>query len=142
VAVSSIQAFVDTIAAKAGVEPAAAETVVGTILSVIEQEGDGTKVANLFNQIPGAADLARQHVVTAGGGGGILGALSGVADKYVGGGTGILMAGFAQIEATNLTLAQIKTIGTALVAHLEEVNPTIAKAVFDAVPGLKARLGA
>src|SRR5690242_3419637 len=102
--------FVDTIATKAGVQPAAAETVVGTILSVIQQEGDGTKVGKLFDQIPGASDLAKQHVVTAGSAGGVLGALSGFADKYVGGAAGVLVAGFAQIEATNLTMAQIQTI--------------------------------
>jgi hypothetical protein len=57
---TSIQDFVDTIAIKASIDPAAAETAVGTILSTIQQEGDATKVSQLFNQIPGAAELAQK----------------------------------------------------------------------------------
>ena len=83
---ASIQSFVDAIAAKASVDPAVAETAVGTILSVIQQEGDAGKVAQLFQQLPGAAELAQKHAVVAGSGGGLLGTLSGVADKVVGGG--------------------------------------------------------
>jgi hypothetical protein len=60
---TSIQDFVDTIAIKASIDPAAAETAVGTILSAIQQEGDATKVSQLFNQIPGAAELAQKHPV-------------------------------------------------------------------------------
>lgn len=45
---TSIQDFVDTIAIKASIDPAAAETAVGTILSTIQQEGDATKVSQLF----------------------------------------------------------------------------------------------
>ena len=56
---TSIQDFVDTIAIKASIDPAAAETAVGTILSAIQQEGDATKVSQLFNQIPGAAELRK-----------------------------------------------------------------------------------
>ena len=49
---TTIQDFVDSIATKAGVDPATAETAIGTILSAIQQEGDATKVGQLFNQIP------------------------------------------------------------------------------------------
>jgi hypothetical protein len=56
---TSIQDFVDTIAIKASIDPAAAETAVGTILSAIQQEGDAAKVSQLFNQIPGALSLRK-----------------------------------------------------------------------------------
>ena len=81
----TVQSFVDEIAAKADVDPSAAETAVGTILFVIQREGNATKVDELFDQLPGAAELAQKHQVVAGSGGGILGTLSGVADKVVGG---------------------------------------------------------
>lgn len=55
----TIQSFVDAIASKANIDQAAAETAVGTILSAIQQEGDAAKVGKFFNQIPGAADLAK-----------------------------------------------------------------------------------
>lgn len=48
---------VDQIAVKANGSPDAAETAVGTILCVIQKEGNATKVGQLFQQLPGAADL-------------------------------------------------------------------------------------
>jgi len=55
---ATTQSFV---AAKAGIDPEAAETAVGTILFVIQKEGNATKVRELFQQLPGAADLAQKH---------------------------------------------------------------------------------
>jgi hypothetical protein len=63
---ATIQSFIDEIAAKANAEPAAAETTVGTILFVIQKEGNASQVAQLFQQIPGAADLAQKHTVVVG----------------------------------------------------------------------------
>ena len=74
---TTIQDFVNSIATKAGVDPATAERY-RNILSAIQQEGDATKVGQLFNQIPGAADLAQKHAVVVGSGGGVLGSLSGL----------------------------------------------------------------
>lgn len=71
------------IASKANIDQAAAETAVGTILSAIQQEGDAAKVADLFNQIPGRADLAKQHPVVVGSGGGLGGALSSLRGKLL-----------------------------------------------------------
>jgi hypothetical protein len=139
---TTIQSFVDTIAAKANVEPEAAETAVGTILSVIQQEGNSTKVAELFKQLPGASELAQKHAVVVGSGGGLLGTLSGVADKVIGGDAGILVAALAQIEATNLSTQQIKNIGTALLAYIKEnANPDLVKQIVDAIPGLRDQFG-
>ena len=93
-----IEHFVDFIATKAGVDPATAETAIGTILSAIQQEGDATKVGQLFNQIPGAADLAQKHAVVVGSGGGVLGSLSGLASSVVGKDAGVLVAAIGQLE--------------------------------------------
>ena len=135
---SSIQTFVDTIAAKASIDPAAAETAVGTILSIIEQEGDAPKVAELFNKIPGAEDLAHQHAVVAGGGGGLLGALSSVAESVAGNKVGLLVSGLAQIEATGLSMQQIKTVGSAFLVYAKEsANPALVTQIINSIPGLK-----
>ena len=139
---ASIQSFVDAIAAKASVDPAIAETAVGTILSVIQQEGDAAKVGQLFQQLPGAAELAQKHAVVAGSGGGLLGTLSGVADKVIGGDAGILVAALAQLEATNLSAQQIKNIGTAFLAYIKEnANSDLIKEIVDAIPGLANQFG-
>jgi hypothetical protein len=138
----TIQSFVDEIATRAKIAPDAAETAVGTILFVIQAEGSATKVDELFQQLPGAADLAQKHAVVAGSGGGILGTLSGVADKVVGGDAGMLVAALAQIEATNLTMPQIKNIGTALLAYFKEnADPDLVNQIVEAIPSLREYLG-
>ena len=139
---TTIQDFVDSIATKAGVDPATAETAIGTILSAIQQEGDATKVGQLFNQIPGAADLAQKHAVVVGSGGGVLGSLSGLASSVAGKDAGVLVAAIGQLEETNLTMEQIKKIGTAVLSYLKEsANPALAKEVVDSIPSLRERFG-
>jgi len=125
-------------AVKAGVDQEAAEAAVGTILSVIEQEAGPTTVAQLFKQLPGAAELAKQHTVVPGSGGGLLGTISGA----VGGDAGLLLAALAQIEATGLDVAQIRKIGEALLAYIKEnANPKLVGQIFDAIPGLRDQFG-
>jgi hypothetical protein len=137
----TIQDFVDSVATKAGVDASTAETAVGTILLAIQQEGNSTKVGELFNQIPGAADLAQKHAVVIGGGG-MLGSLSGLASSVVGKDAGVLVAAIGQLEETNLTMEQIKKIGTALFSYLKEsANPALAKEVVDSIPSLRERFG-
>ena len=135
-----IQGFIDTVATKAGIEPSAAETIAGTILSVVQQEGDPQKVAQIFAQVPGAAELASQHVVTERGGG-LIGSLSGLADRISSGRGGIILAAMAQIEATGVNIAQLKNVGSALVDYVtQNADPQLAKEVFDAIPGLREHL--
>jgi len=141
-ATTTIQSFVDAIAIKANIDPASAETAVGTILSAIQQEGDPSKVTQLFDQIPGAADLAQKHAVVVGSSGGVLGALSGVVSKAIGANAGIVVAAMAQIEATNLSLQQIKNIGTALISYIKEsANPQLANEILDSIPSLRDHFG-
>jgi hypothetical protein len=80
----TIESFVDDVARRSNIDPAAAETAVGTILSVIQQEANSSKVAQLFGHLPGAADLAQKHAVVAGSGSGMGGALSSLAGKVIG----------------------------------------------------------
>ena len=136
---STIESFVDDIARRSKIDPAAAETAVGTILSVIQQEGP-SKVAQLFSALPGAADLAQKHPVVAGSGGGVGGALSSLAGKLIGADAGVMVAALAQIEQTGLSLQQIKNVGSGLISYLEEANPALAKEILDKVPSLREHL--
>ena len=78
----------------------------------------------------------------AGSGGGLLGTLSGVADKVIGGDAGILVAALAQLEATNLSAQQIKNIGTAFLAYIKEnANSDLVKEIVEAIPGLGNQFG-
>jgi len=137
---ATIETFVDDVAKRSGIDPAAAETAVGTILSVIQQEGNPSKVAQLFGDLPGAADLAQRHPVVSGSGGGVGGALSGLAGKLIGADAGVMVAAVAQIEQTGLTLQQIKNIGGGLVSYLEDTNQTLAKEILDKLPSLRDHL--
>jgi len=137
---TTIETFVDEIARRSKIDPAAAETAVGTILSVIQQEGNSSKVAELFNGLPGAADLAQKHPVVAGSGGGVGGALSSLAGKYIGADAGVMVAALAQIEQTGLSLQQIKNVGGGLLSYLEDANPTLAKEILDKLPSLREHL--
>ena len=137
---SDIVSFVDEIAQRSRIDPVAAETAVGTILSVIQQEGNPSKVAQLFNALPGAADLAQKHPVVAGSGTGVGGALSSLAGKFIGADAGLMVAALAQIEQTGLSLQQIKNVGGALISYLEDANPALAKEILDKVPSLREHL--
>jgi hypothetical protein len=141
-ATTTVQDFVDAIATKASIDPVTAETAVGTILSAIQQEGDAARVGQLFDQIPGASDLAQKHPVVIGAGGGVLGSLSGLASNVVGKDAGVLVAAIGQLEETNLTLEQIRKIGTAVLSYIKEnTNPALAKEVVDSIPSLRERFG-
>ena len=140
--ISTIQNFVDTVAAKANIDPAAAETAVGTILSLIQQEADAAKVAQVFAKIPGAAELAQQHTVTVGSGGGLLGGLSDLASSVMGKNAGLLAAGLVQIESTGLSFGQIKNVGNALLTYIKgAVDPALFTQIINSVPGLKEHFG-
>ena len=136
----TIESVVDDVARRSNIDPAAAETAVGTILSVIQQEGDPTKVTKLFDLLPGAPELAQKHAVVAGAGSGIGGALSSLAGKFVGADAGLVVAAIAQIEQTGLTLQQAKDVGGGLLSYVSDVDPVLAKAIFDKVPGLREHL--
>jgi hypothetical protein len=77
-----------------------------------------------------------------GSGGGVLGSLSGLASSVVGKDAGVLVAAIGQLEETNLTMEQIKKIGTALLSYLKEsTNPALAKEVVHSIPSLRERFG-
>jgi predicted transcriptional regulator with HTH domain len=137
---STIESFVDEIARRSKIDPAAAETAVGTVLSVIQQEGNPSKVAQLFSDLPGAADLAQKHAVVSGSGTGVGGALSSLAGKFIGADAGVMVAAVAQIEQTGLSLQQIKNIGGGLLSYIEDANPTLAKEILDKIPSLRDHL--
>ena len=62
----------------------------------------------------------------------MLGSLSGLASSVVGKDAGVLVAAIGQLEETNLTMEQIKKIGTAVLSYLKEsANPALAKEVVE-----------
>src|SRR5262245_40132808 len=129
----NVQQVIDAVAAKAGLDQAAAERAAGTILSVIQQEVDPAVAASLFAKLPGAAELAAANAVDPSSGG-MLGSL---ATSFLGNKGGVLAAGFSQLEASGLTLTQISDAATAILAYIRtSAGSDIAKEIANAVPGL------
>ena len=129
----NVQQVVDAVAAKAGLDPAAAERAAGTILSVIQQEVDPSVAASLFAKLPGAAELASANAVNPSSGG-VLGSL---ATSFLGNKGGILAAGFTQLEASGLSLVQIKDAATAILSYIRtSAGSDLAKQVAESLPGL------
>jgi hypothetical protein len=129
----NIQQVIDAIAAKAGIEPAAAERAAGTILSVIQQEVDPQVAASLFEKLPGASELAAANAVNASSGG----YLSSIATSVLGNEAGVLAAGLTQLEASGLSLAQIEKVATNVLAYVKtNAGGDIGRKVAEALPGL------
>ena len=56
-----MQELIDRIVEKTGLAPEKAERAAGIMLSLVKSQGDKNKVEQLFNALPGAADLADRH---------------------------------------------------------------------------------
>lgn len=142
-----INDIIATVSTKAGLDQAAAQKAVGIILSVLEHEAEGTRIAELFTSIPGAADLARRYDVmapanTGASNGGLLNALTTSLGSALGEKTGALINGVSQLRASGLDAAQIRQAGTALVQEAETAaGPELVNEIVGSVPGLKGHLG-
>ena len=60
-----VQDIVNTIANQVNIDPLTTEKVVGTILSVLQHEAEGTSAATLFDKLPGSTELAQKYDVMA-----------------------------------------------------------------------------
>lgn len=140
-----IQSMIASVSGQAGIEPAAAETAVGTILSILSHEAPAGQVGQLFGMIDGASGLAQQYdVLTAPAqpGGGLLGAVTGVLGGFMGGRIGALIAGIEQLRATGLSAGQIEQAGQTLLAETKAGGGgTLMHEMVGAVPGLGTHLG-
>ncbi len=146
-----ISDIVSTVSAKAGIDGAAAEHAVGTILSVLQHEVDGTSVQQLLAKIPGAADLAQRFDVmapeaavagAAPSGGGLFGMLSGVVGSVMGAKAQPVLNGIARLKATGLGLTQIEQIGATVMAEARGIGGhDLVNSVLAAAPALAPYIG-
>lgn len=90
-----------------------AEKAVGILLNLVATQGDKTKVAALFDKMPGAAELVKTHGGDGAGGGGLMGILAG-------GMMGGPLAMITKLQATGLNVDQIKQVGTLTLAHAKK----------------------
>ncbi len=103
---------ISALAAKFSIDEALVQKAVGMVLGLLQKQGDGTTMTELFDKMPGASDLADQFG-DSGGGGGMAGMLGGL----MGGGTGDAMKLLGSLQSEGLSMDQIKGIGTGLLEH-------------------------
>lgn len=127
-----MQDLIDQIMASTGLPQEKVMKALGIMLNLIQTQGNQNKVAELFDKIPGAAELA-QELGSDGagrGGGGLLGMLAG-------GMMGGPLAAISKLTAAGLSMDQIKVVGTSTLDYAKEkAGSQLVKEVAGSIPGL------
>jgi hypothetical protein len=142
----NVQDIIYAISNKVDIDPTTMEKVVGTILSVLQHETEGTSVEQMFDKMPGSLELARKYDVmatdAASGGGGLLGSLTSALGGALGEKTGALVKGISALQASGLSMDEIQKAGAELIEQAKAAAgpKAVNKALAD-VPSLKSQLG-
>ena len=56
----TMEQLIANLAQQFGIDEALAQKAVGLVLSLLQNQGDGSAVSELFDKLPGASDLATQ----------------------------------------------------------------------------------
>jgi len=143
----NMQDIVYAISNKVDIDPMTMEKVVGTILSVLEHEAEGTGAETLFDKLPGSLELAQKYDVMAigaasGGGGGLLGSLTSALGGALGEKTGALVNGISALQASGLSMEEIQKAGAELIEQAKAAaGPKAVNQALAEVPSLKSHLG-
>ena len=122
------------VAEKLNIDQQKAERSVGILLSLVRAHGDQNKVGEMFDKLPGAADLADQYGSEEGRSGGLFGMLGG-------GLMGAPLAALAKLQAAGLDMDQIKLLGKAVLGHAKEhAGDDLVREVTASIPGLNSYL--
>lgn len=127
-----MQDLIGRITAATGLPEDKATRALGIVLNLIQTQGNQNKVQELFDKLPGAAELARdQGGDGAGrGGGGLLGMLAG-------GMMGGPLAAVSKLTSAGLSMDQIKALGTTTLDYAKEkAGSQLVKDVAGSIPGL------
>jgi hypothetical protein len=114
-----MQELIERIAATAGIEPEVAQNSISTILSTLHNAAP-EQAQSLFEQVPGLAHLVqgdnRVQSLAGEGGGGLMGAVGSLMGQQGGG----MMQLFAKLSENGLSVEQMQTVGTELLAYAKE----------------------
>lgn len=129
-----MQVLIDRIVEKTGLAPEVAEKATGIMLSLVKTQGDEAKVAQLFDAIPGAGELADRHGGDGARGGGLLGMLGG-------GLMGGPLAAVSKLQSAGLNMDQIKVLGKETLGFAkEQAGEELVKDVANSIPGISGYL--
>jgi predicted lipid-binding transport protein (Tim44 family) len=127
-----MQELIDRIITATGLPQEKATKALGIVLNLLQTQGNQNKVQELFDKLPGAAELAREHGADGAGrgGGGLLGMLAG-------GMMGGPLAAISKLTSAGLSMDQIKALGTTTLDYAKEkAGPQLVKDVAGSIPGL------
>jgi len=130
--IEDMQELIGRIMAATGLSEEKATKALGIVLNLIQTQGNQNKVQDLFDRLPGAAELARQQGGDGAGrgGGGLLGMLAG-------GMMGGPLAAISKLSAAGLSMDQIKALGTTTLDYAKEkAGPQLVREAAGAIPGL------
>ena len=129
-----MQDLIDRIVEKTGLAPDVAEKATGIMLSLVKTQGDKSKVAELFEAVPGADDLAQKYGGDGARGGGLMGMLGG-------GLMGGPLAAVSKLQAAGLQMDQIKVLGKETLGYAKEkAGEDLVKDVTNSIPGISGYL--
>ncbi|MEM9989644.1 MAG: DUF2780 domain-containing protein [Pseudomonadota bacterium] len=134
-----IDQLIQQIAAKLGIPPETAQQAVGTLMSLLQEQGDNAKVNELLAQIPGASALAAQYsgsaaAEQASGLGGMMGKLGGL----MGGKAGNAMEAMAAFKGTGLSMSQAQEmLPVAKDFFHQHADSELVQKALSSVPALK-----
>lgn len=129
----NLQQVIDQVGNAAGIAPQTAESAVGIVLNVLQQELDPAQAQAIFTKLPGAAELAAAHPVQAGGGG-LLGSIAGA---VLGNKGEVAVAGLTQLQGLGLSMAQITALGQSIKAFVTKNGGSGAVTeIVNSIPGL------
>jgi hypothetical protein len=121
--------LINRVVANLGIDEGLAQKSVGIILGFLQKEGPATEIGQMFDAMPGAAELAAEH--SGGAGGGMLGGLMGMM-----GGGGVMGLG-QQLMGAGLSMGQMGDLGKELFAFgREKAGEDAMGAIVGSIPGL------
>ena len=132
-----MQALITQIAKQMGIDEALAQKGISIVLSLVQSQGDGNLVAQLFDKMPGASDLASAGSSALNSGSGRGGGLMGMVGGMLGGGAGEIMSAVSQLQSDGLETSQIKELsGQVLDYAKQEGGDDLVGQITASIPGL------
>ncbi|MBV6658430.1 MAG: DUF2267 domain-containing protein [Devosiaceae bacterium] len=141
--------LIGRIVSAVGIDEGTAQTAIGVILGFLNKEGPSDAVGQLMGALPGAEDLMAQVAGGAeadGGGGGLMGALGGLAGGgglagavggLMGGSSGGLMGAASELMSAGLDMGQIQGVTQEVVGFArEKAGDDVVQQIVAQIPGM------
>ena len=126
-----MEELINRIMAAAGTDEGVAKEAIAIILGFLNKEGPEDKMQQIFDALPGAADLVAERAQEKSGGG-LLGGLGNMM-----GGTMGAMATLNELNSAGLDMAGVQSVVKELVSYAKEkAGDDVVDEVISQIPGL------